>query len=54
MIATSDTTLDFLPAADIDRLGVDDPATAAALWRSITVNGYTRLAQAVRGEAQIL
>lgn len=54
MIATSDTTLDFLPAADIDRLGVDDPATAAALWRSITVNGYTRLAQAVRGEAQTL
>src|SRR5690625_713921 len=52
MIATSATTLDFLAAEAIDRIGVEDPATAAALWRSITVNGYTRLAQAVRGEAQ--
>ncbi|HJG80202.1 MAG TPA: glutaminase A [Brevibacterium senegalense] len=52
MIVTRDTTLDFLPAEDIDRLMVDHPSTAAALWRSITVNGYTRLAQAVRGEAQ--
>jgi glutaminase len=52
MIVTRDTTLDFLPAEEIDRLMVDHPSTAAALWRSITVNGYTRLAQAVRGEAQ--
>ena len=52
MIATSATTLDFLPADAIDRIGIEDPAAAAALWRSITVNGYTRLAQAVRGEAQ--
>lgn len=52
MVVTRDATVDFLPAAAIDQLAVDHPAAAAALWRSITVNGYTRLAQAVRGEAQ--
>ena len=52
MLVTRDATLDFLPAEEIDQLAVEHPSTAAALWRSITVNGYTRLAQAVRGEAQ--